>query len=73
MPVNESLKEVLDKGWEEKPLKEIVKSSVINLQGIGPERAKALEELGIKTVEDLATYKFFLWAQALTTLAKTEK
>lgn len=73
MPVNESLREVLDKGWEEKPLKEIVKSSVINIQGIGPERAKALEDFGVKTVEDLATNKYILWAQALVTLAKTEK
>lgn len=33
----------------------------------------ALQELGIKSVSDLAKWKFAAWAQALTTLAAYER
>ncbi len=74
MAANESLQQVLDKGWEDKPLAEIVKQSPEVLQGLTAERAtKIAEALGAKTIGDLATNKYVLWAQALATLAKYEK
>ena len=44
------------------------------LQGVSENDAKLLREaFGIKTVSDMATNKFFLWAQAIHTLAQYEK
>lgn len=42
------------------------------LQGIGPKADAVLEALKVKTVEDLATYKYFLIARSIVTLAETE-
>lgn len=74
MPTNDSLREILDKAWEDKPLKEIVDAPIDVLQGVSPGDADLLRQaFNIKTVGDLGTSKFFLWAQALTMLAKYEK
>ena len=74
MAVNDSIKKMVDKAWEAKPVAEIVRQSPGILQGLTPERAaKIAEALGIKTVKELATNKYVLWAQALVTLAEAEK
>lgn len=72
--MNQSLENVLDKAHEQKKLKEIVELSPAALQGVSDKDAEALKAaLGIKTIRDLATNKFILWAQALNTLAAAEK
>ena len=72
--INESLKEILNKEWEDKPIKEIIKQTPEALQGINWERAEQLKAaLGVKTIKDLATNKFILWAQALNAIAPHEK
>ena len=43
------------------------------LQGIGPARLEALHSLGIKTIPDLANFKFFHTARAIVALAATEE
>lgn len=64
----------LDKAYEEKPLKEVVDAPVAALQGVSEGDAEYLQKaFNIKTVGDLANCKYFLWAQAITTLAKTEE
>ena len=74
MPANESLTEILDKAWEGKSLKEICDASPAVLQGVSAADADKLKEaFNIKTVSDLATCKFVLWAQALHNLAQFEK
>ncbi len=74
MPTNESLANIVDKAWEEKSLKEILAASPAALQGVTDDDAKLLDQaFGIKTVEAMGTNKFFLWAQALVTLAAQEK
>ncbi len=74
MALNPSLVDILDKSVEGKKIKEIVAMSPEVLQGVSPADAAALKAaFNIKTIEDLATSKFVLWAQALTTLAKAEK
>ena len=74
MPTNESIASVVDKAWEEKSLKEILAASPAALQGVTEADAQLLDQaLGIKTVEAMGTNKFFLWAQALVTLAAQEK
>lgn len=54
-------------------LADIAKSPITVLQGIGEKHNDLLEHLHIKTVEDLANYKFFLMARALKTLAEVEE
>lgn len=74
MPTNESLANIVDKAWEEKSLKEILAASPAALQGVTDADAQLLDQaLQIKTVEAMGTNKFFLWAQALVTLAAQEK
>lgn len=74
MPVNDSLREVLDKEWEDKPLKEIIQASPAVFQGVSEADAELLKQaFNIKTIEQMAENKFFRWAQALTTLAHAEK
>ena len=71
---NASFEHIVDKEWETKSLGEIVRASPAVLQGITDERAARLAEaIGAKTVGDLATNKYVLWAQALATLADYEK
>jgi len=74
MAANDSLEHILDKEWENKPIAEIVGQSPAVLQGLTEERAaKIAEALGARTIRDLATNKYILWAQALATLARYEK
>jgi len=74
MPTNESLVHILDKAYEQKPLKEIIQASPAALQGVSEKDAEALKQaFNIKTIKDLAENKYIRWAQALTTLAAQEK
>lgn len=74
MAVNQSLSNMLDKAHEGKSLKEIVALSPAALQGVSDKDAALLKEaFNIKTIGDMATCKFFLWAQALNNLAPYEK
>jgi predicted RecB family nuclease len=41
--------------------------------GLTEESAKHLEKLGLKTVRDLAEWKYVLWAQGIVALAKAEQ
>ncbi|MCW2245378.1 hypothetical protein M2352_000969 [Azospirillum fermentarium] len=74
MPTNQSLTNILDKAYENKPLKEIIEASPAALQGVSEKDAEALKQaFDIKTIKDLADNKFIRWAQALVTLAAQEK
>ena len=60
----------LDKAYEQQSFAELVKAPVAALQGVSDADGEALAKaLGIKTIGDLATNKFVLWAQAINTLA----
>ena len=60
----------VDKAYEQQSFAELVKAPVSALQGVSDADGEALAKaLGIKTVGDLATNKFVLWAQAISTLA----
>lgn len=63
----------VDKAFETKTLKEIAASPTHALQGLTPAHAEHLAALGIKTIGDMGTNKFFLWAQAIATLAAREQ
>lgn len=53
-------------------LSTIAKAPITVLHGIGEKHNELLEHLHIKPVKDLATYKFYLMARALKTLAEVE-
>jgi hypothetical protein len=63
------LTKFLDKAYEGKELADLAAAPVDALQGLSKADAEALEKaLGIKTVHDLATNKYVLWAQAINVL-----
>ena len=59
----------LDKAFETMEFSDLVKAPVSALEGVSDADGEALQKaLGIKTIGDLATNKYVLWAQAITTL-----
>jgi hypothetical protein len=68
------LEKNLDKAFEQKTLAELVDAPVDALQGVSEGDAELLKKaFGIKTIGDLGTNKYFLWAQAIVSLAHTHK
>ena len=66
-----SLVKRLDKAYEGKPLSELLAAPVDALQGLSAADAEALQKaLGIKTIKDLGTNKFFRWAQGIVALGE---
>ena len=68
-----NIDKAVDKAWESSSLGEIVKAPPSALQGIGPEASAHLEKLGVKTVGDLATFKYCRWAESIATIADYEE
>jgi len=61
----------LDKAYEGLEFKDLVDAPVAALAGVSEADAEALKAaFNIKTIGDLATNKYVLWAQAITTLGK---
>jgi len=60
------------KELEGKPLKEILNAPISAIQGLSDMNADTLGALGLKTVRDLGSWKFFLLARAIHTLADKE-
>ena len=61
----------VDKAFESLTISEIAGSPVDALQGVSAGDAEHLAAaFGIKTVRDLGTNKYFLWAQAIAKLAE---
>lgn len=68
-----NISEAIMKADEGKFLKELAGSETVEtLQGIGPKSDVVLEALGVKSMKDLATYKYFLMARSIVTLAESE-
>lgn len=64
----------LDKAFEQKEFADLADAPVDALAGVSEADAAALKSaLGIKTIRDLATSKYVLWAQAITTFADHSK
>jgi hypothetical protein len=62
----------VDKAWEAKSLREIVAAPPSALQGLTPESDETLKALGVKTVGDLAKWKYCVWAESIGVLAGLE-
>jgi len=68
-----NINKAVDKAYAGKPLSEVLAAPVDALKGVSEGDAVALKQaFNIKTVGDLASCKYFLWAQAIQTLAATE-
>jgi hypothetical protein len=60
----------LDKAYESTPIDDLAALPVAALQGVSDADAASLAEaFGITTIGDLGTNEYFLWAQAIATLA----
>jgi hypothetical protein len=62
----------LDKAFETKPFKELIDQPVHILQGISPKAGETLASLGVKTVQDLASFKYCQLAESIVVAAKFE-
>ncbi|WP_337975054.1 hypothetical protein [Cellulomonas sp. NTE-D12] len=61
----------VDKAFESVSISELAASPVDALQGVSAGDAEHLAAaFGIKTIRDLGTNKYFLWAQAIAKLAE---
>lgn len=61
----------LDKAYENKTAQELVDAPVDALAGISKADAELLAKaFNVKTIGDLATLKYFKWAEAIVTLSK---
>jgi hypothetical protein len=68
-----NINKAVDKAFETQSLKAIADAPVEALSGVTAADAQALKSaLGISTVRQLGTNKFFLWAQAIVALADQE-
>jgi hypothetical protein len=63
----------VDKAYESQSLREIVKAPVAALQGISEDAGGVWKQLGVRTVGDLARFKYCMWAEAMETSAKFEE
>jgi predicted RecB family nuclease len=61
----------LKKEHEGESLSELSQSSIQVLQGIGPIHSEAFDKLGIRSIQDLANYKFYRMAKAIAILAQS--
>jgi hypothetical protein len=69
-----NINSALMKEYEGKSFKELVNAPVTAIAGVTESDAEHLKAaFNIKTVKDLATLKYALWAQAIVTLAETEE
>ena len=63
----------LDKECENLSFGEIIQQPVHALQGITVAKADVFASLGVKTIEDLASFKYCQWAEAIRVAAKFEE
>jgi RecG-like helicase len=68
-----NIDKAVDKAYESKSLKEIVDAPIAALQGISSEAGELLEKLHVKTVGDLAEFKYCRWAESIVAIAEYEE
>jgi predicted RecB family nuclease len=65
-----NIDKAVDKSWEGKTLAEIAEAPPSALAGLTEAHDKALATLGIKTIRDLAEWKYAGWARGIVELSK---
>jgi predicted flap endonuclease-1-like 5' DNA nuclease len=63
---------LVDKAWEDKSAEEVLAAPPSALEGLTAKHDEQLAELGIKTVAQLANWKYAKRARALADLADTD-
>lgn len=63
----------LDKEFETKSFKEVLELPLSALQGLTGAADSLLGSIGIKSIDDLASCKYFHWAQAICEIAEFEE
>jgi len=58
--------------WEGSSLKELLDAPPSAFSGLKEEHDKDFAALGIKTIKDMASWKYFTWARAIVALANVE-
>jgi len=71
-PYRLNINKAVIKEFEGKSLKEILDAPISAIQGLGDAVVAPMEELGLKTVRDVGTWRFYLLARAIVTLAEKE-
>lgn len=69
MAVSVNLGKALDKAWEDKTLEEILAAPPSALAGLTEKHDEILAGLGIKTIADLGSNKYFAVAGVLVALS----
>ena len=69
MAVSVNLSKGLDKAYEDKSLKEILAAPPSALSGLTPTHDEMLAKMGIMTIEDLGSNKYFALAGVLVALS----
>lgn len=67
-----NINNAIDKAWEGKTLTEIAQAPISALQGLAEWTDAEFAKLGLSSIHDFGTWKFFLWSRALCKLAETE-
>lgn len=68
MPVSADLDKLLDKAFESSTLEEVLSAPPSALAGLTERHDEALKVLGISSIADMGTNKYFLAAQAMAAL-----
>jgi nucleotidyltransferase/DNA polymerase involved in DNA repair len=68
-----NLNKGLDKEFEHYSLKDLVEQPVHALQGLTPAAGETFQSMGVKTIGDLAEFKYCKWAEAIVSAAKLEE
>lgn len=67
-----NINNAMDKAWEGETLTDIAQAPISALQGLAGWTDEEFSKLGLSCIEELGTWKFYLWARALCKLAETE-
>lgn len=68
-----NIDKAVDKAYETKSFKEILEAPISALEGLSDKAEALLGELGVKTIGDLASFKYCRWAESIVTLASFEE
>merc|ERR1712228_971851 len=67
-----NINKALDSEWEGSSLNELLEAPISALEGVSERQGKIFKSLGIKTIQDLGTWKYYIWARGISTLAEVE-
>eukprot|EP00980_Cylindrotheca_fusiformis_P002386 scaffold558_cov111-Cylindrotheca_fusiformis.AAC.4 len=68
-----NLNKGLDKAFEHYSLQELLQQPVYALNGLTPAAGETFQMLGVKTIAELAEFKYCKWAEAIVTAARFEE